>query len=202
MQPDDVLDFWFPPGFNQDEATLMQQVPRWFRGGADEDIIHRFAALTEAAALGAHDDWALTPRTRLALVLVLDQFSRSLWRDSARAYAQDAKAARLAEAAIDAGDHLSLPPFEGMFLCVALGHSEDMRLHDKSCDAARALAERAPPQLRRLFDVCVSQAEAHRDVIRRFGRHPHRNHALGRQSTPEEETYLKSETPPHMRKVQ
>jgi uncharacterized protein (DUF924 family) len=197
--PDEVLGFWFPPGFDADEASLRAQIERWFAGGTDADIRDRFAEPTDAAARGGLAGWAATPRGLLALVLVLDQFSRSLYRDTPRAFAQDPHAQRLAREAIERGWHRDLAPWEATFLAVALGHSEDLALHELGIAAIGELTPRVPAAHARLWQHSLSQARAHRDVIRRFGRHPHRNAVLGRPSTPAEEAYLRSETPPHRR---
>jgi uncharacterized protein (DUF924 family) len=199
MTPEDVLSFWFPPGYDRDEPSCRKQITCWFRGGTDEEIIRRFAAVTDDAAAGGLRDWDTTPRGRLAHLLVLDQFSRSLYRDTPRAFAQDARASKLAVAALDAGDADQLAVWEATFLAVALGHSEDLALQDRAVAVVASLVERAPPYLRALVVHALGQAKAHREVIQRFGRHPHRNKILGRENTADEEAYLAKETPPHQR---
>jgi uncharacterized protein (DUF924 family) len=193
-----VLGFWFPPRLDRDEASLFAQSKRWFRGGTDDDIRARYAELTERAARGELDEWAQTVRGRLALILLLDQFPRSLWRDTPRAFAQDPKAQALAREAVDAGLHRQLAPWELLFLSLPFGHSEDLSLQDRSVALAEEMAAQASPPLEKLCEASARQARAHRDVIRRFGRFPHRNAILGRQSTPSELEYLKTETPPHL----
>ena len=199
--PEEVLAFWFPPGFDADEASVRAQIARWFRGGTDEEIHRRFGPIARDAAAGRLDEWARTPRGRLALVLVLDQFSRSLYRDTPDAFAQDARAQALARDALERGWHESLSPWEATFLAVALGHSEDLALHDLGVGALEALTQRVLPAQADLWRHNMSQARAHREVIRRFGRHPHRNRVLGRRSTPDEEAYLASEVPVHQREL-
>jgi uncharacterized protein (DUF924 family) len=198
---EDVLSFWFPPGAETDEAGVRAQLERWFRGGTDAEIGRRFPATAEAAARGELDAWAATPRGLLALVLVLDQFSRSLYRDTPRAFAQDPRAQSLAREAIERGWHLGLEPWEATFLAVALGHSEHLALHDLGIAALEERTPDVPAEQASMWQHNLSQARAHREVIRRFGRHPHRNAVLGRTSTPEEEAYLASETPPHRREL-
>src|SRR5262245_34254267 len=105
-QPDEILSFWFPPDLiGAGEPRFIEQVKFWFRGGADEEIVRRFSEVTEHALGGGLADWEGDPRRRLALVLVLDQFPRSLYRDSPRAFAGAARAERLCLATLDAGDH-------------------------------------------------------------------------------------------------
>jgi uncharacterized protein (DUF924 family) len=201
MSPDEVLDFWFPPGLDRDEPTHRAQVMRWFRGGTDDDIRARFGPTLDAAIRGELDGWAATPRGRLALILVLDQFSRSLFRDSARAFAQDARAQQLTLEGLDRGDDRELAPWERIFFVLPLGHSEDLALQERSVAYAEALIDEAPPALRGIYEMSARQAAAHRDVIRRFGRHPHRNAVLGRTSTPDEQAYLAAGDFPHQRRV-
>src|SRR6476469_5546329 len=119
---EDVLAFWFPPGLDRDEATHRAQIIRWFRGGTDDEIRARFVPTLEAAIRGELDGWTATPRGRLALILVLDQFSRSACAGTARAYAQDARAQALAREAFDRGEHAGLAVWEQIFLSLPCGH--------------------------------------------------------------------------------
>jgi uncharacterized protein (DUF924 family) len=201
MSPDEVLDFWFPAGLDRDEPTHHAQVVRWFRGGTDAEIVARFGPTLDAAIRGELDGWAATPRGRLALVLVLDQFSRSLFRDSPRAFAQDARAQQLALEGLARGDDRALAPWERMFLVLPLGHSEDLALQERSAAYAAALVGDAPPALRGIYEMAAGSAREHRDVIARFGRHPHRNAVLGRTSTADELAYLAAGNFPHTHKV-
>jgi uncharacterized protein (DUF924 family) len=201
VAPEEILAFWFPPGYDADEASLRAQLEHWFREGTDTEIRLRFAHVAEAAARGELDAWAETPEALLALVLVLDQFSRSLYRDTPRAYAQDDRAQVLARKAFERGWHRRLAPWQATFLAVALGHSEDLALHDLGIAALHELTPRVPIAQAKLWEHSLGQAQRHREVIRRFGRHPHRNAVLGRRSTPGEEEYLRSEVPPHLREI-
>jgi uncharacterized protein (DUF924 family) len=188
---EDVLRFWFPDPMPRDEESLRRQLEWWFRGGTDAAIAARFAPLAEDAARGALDDWAGAPRSRLALILVLDQFPRSLFRDSPRAYAQDAKARALALDGIERGHYAALAsPFEQTFFAMPLGHSEELHHLEHAVALTEEIARRAPPELRRALEHSAAQARGHRDVVARFGRQPHRNAILGRESTPEEREYL------------
>jgi uncharacterized protein (DUF924 family) len=188
---EDVLRFWFPDPMPRDEAGLRRQLEWWFRGGTDAAIAARFASVAELAARGALDDWAAAPRSRLALILALDQFPRSLHRDDPRAYAQDPKALALALDGIERGHYAALAdPFEKTFFAMPLGHSEELRHLDRAVELTDALARSAPPELRRVLEHSASQARGHRDLVARFGRQPHRNAILGRESTSEELDYL------------
>ena len=190
---EDVLGFWFPDLANADHARLARQLEWWFRGGADSGVQERFPLLLDRAARGALDDWSSAPRSRLALIIVLDQFSRSFYRDTAKAFAQDDKALTLALDGIAIGHYAALAtPWEKTFFFLPLAHSERLPLHERAVELAEQLLDQAAPQARRILEHSASQARGHRDVIARFGRHPHRNAVLGRQSTPEERDYLAS----------
>ncbi len=171
--PSAVLRFWFeetPPS-------------AWFRGGPERDrsVRERFGDLTERALEGALDPWADTPEGALALVLVLDQFPRQIWRDQARAFAGDARAQALTLQALEAGWIAAEPaPERRQFWLMPLMHSEDLALQDRSL-----------PLFERYTDARTADfARRHRDVIARFGRFPHRNAALGRPSSAGEEAFL------------
>jgi uncharacterized protein (DUF924 family) len=190
---EEVLRFWFPEHLRNDHAAMVRQFEWWFRGGADSAIIERFPPLLELATQGQLDSWANRPRSRLALIIILDQFSRSLYRNTARAFAQDKKALALALQGIDIGHYAALEtPWEKTFFFLPLGHSEELTHLDAAVKLAEELAEQAPAEIRMVLEHSVSQARGHREIIARFGRHPHRNAVLGRQSTPEELEYLAS----------
>ena len=188
-----VLKFWFPPELRDDHAAMVRQFEWWFRGGADPGIAERFSSLLERAKQGELDHWSHGPRSRLALIIVLDQFSRSLHRGTAQAFAQDGKALALALQGIEIGHYRALAtPWEKTFFFLPLGHSEELAHLETAVKLAEELAEQAPEELRRVLEHSAAQARGHRDVIARFGRHPHRNTVLGRPSTPEELEYLAS----------
>jgi uncharacterized protein (DUF924 family) len=198
-----VLSYWFPEGIDDaDPEALRRQMQRWMAGGpeVDRETTERFGEVLEQARRGELDHWAQTARGRLALIVVLDQFSRNVYRGSRLSYAQDEKALRLAVEGIDLGVDRGLSAMERFFFWLPLGHSEDLALHERSVSHAEEEAANAPSHLREGAEFGVSQAKAARDVIARFGRHPHRNEILGRHSTPEELEYLRTETPPHLRR--
>jgi uncharacterized protein (DUF924 family) len=199
---EDVLRFWFPELSGANHARMVRQFEWWFRGGANSAVAERFSLLLERATRGELDHWANWPRPRLALIIVLDQFSRSLYRDTARAFAQDPKALALALEGLEIGHYAALEtPWEKTFFLLPLGHSEELAQLGRAVALAEELAENAPPELRRVLEHSASQARGHRDVIARFGRHPHRNAVLGRQSTPEELDYLASGKLVHTRSI-
>jgi uncharacterized protein (DUF924 family) len=201
-ESEEVLGFWFPEPPPADHARMVRQCEWWFRGGADSVIAERFPLLLERATRGELDRWSTWARPRLALIVVLDQFSRSLYRDTARAFAQDQKALGLALEGIDVGHFAALEsPWEKTFFFMPLAHSEQLSYLEHAVTLAEQLVESAPPELRRILEHSASQARGHRDIIARFGRHPHRNALLGRQATPEELEYLASGKLVHMRAV-
>ena len=176
----EVLRFWFgePPGPSRAE---------WFRKDAafDERIRARFGGLHAAAARGACDAWRASAESNLALVIVLDQFSRNLYRDDARAFAQDAHARDCAVEALLRGDDLGMLPVQRQFLYLPFEHSEELRDQEKSLELFGALE--AFEETRGLTEW----AKRHHAVVARFGRFPHRNAALSRASTPEEVEFLR-----------
>ena len=203
VTPEEVLSYWFPEGIDDaDSQTRRHQMDRWLAGGpeVDREITERFGEVLEQARRGELDHWAQTARGRLALIVVLNQFSRNVYRDSPLSYAQDEKALKLAVEGIELGMDRKLESAERFFFWLPLGHSEELALQERSVRHAQEEAAKVPAQRRAGTEFEVSQAKATRDVIARFGRHPHRNEILGRTSTPEELEYLKTETPPHLRR--
>jgi uncharacterized protein (DUF924 family) len=200
---DQVLDFWFPADAGRDLTTHREYWVWRMGGGADRSIVERFSATTERAARGELDEWAATPRGRVALIVVLDQFSRSVWRDTPRAFAQDPKALALALAGYRNGHYDALTTgWEKTFFNMPLVHCEGPDLLprlDRVIELARALLAECPAYLRPMFEFHVQQPVEHRKVIAAFGRHPHRNRVLGRESTPEELAYLERGVFPHRR---
>jgi len=156
----------------------------WFKKTDEFDIeCAQFSEAVADARTGAYDDWAATSRGSLALLILLDQLPRNLYRGSALAFASDEKARSVARAAIDRGFDRELTVFERMFMYLPFEHSEDPADQDESVRLFELLGGE-------VADDPARYARDHRDVIRRFGRFPHRNAALGRTSTPEEEAYL------------
>lgn len=201
--PHQVLDLWFPG----DACLASRDAFRAFMeermyGGMDAVICSDFAELTEAAARGALDHWAETAEGRVALLIALDQFPRSLWRDTPGAYAQDIKANLLALEGVRNGHFDALAPHKKLFFVIALGHCEGPD-HLARLDLAEELAERVIAEMPEGFegfgDQLRGQSARVRGVITRFGRHPHRNPVYGRVSTPEEEAYIATGDFPHVK---
>jgi uncharacterized protein (DUF924 family) len=204
--PEQVLAFWFPEGIDRDMETHKSHLQWQMRGGADAAIVERFAATTAAAARGELDGWTETARGRLALVVVLDQFSRSVFRDTPKAYAQDGKTAALVQAGLDNGHYAELQtPWERTFYGIGLAHAEGpdaLQRMDRAIELADEVAAQAPAHLRPLYEFSAQQPREHRKVLEQFGRHPHRNAVLGRESTRAEQAYLKDGAFPHQREIE
>jgi uncharacterized protein (DUF924 family) len=155
--PENVLSFWFgPPGTNEDEMT---RILRWFRGGAsmDEEVARRFGPSVEAALRHDLDSWAATTRGRLALVLLLDQMTRSLYRNDFRSYAGGAQAQALSAEAFDRNMHRALEFPERMFLAMPMAHAEDVALQERVAQLANDLAANVPPTYRAMTAMMVEQ---------------------------------------------
>lgn len=186
LRAQEVLDFWFgAPGSPEHGQTR----DLWFtkRDDADALIRTRFGALIDAALRGDLDAWARVdedpPRGALALIVLLDQFTRNAFRDTARAFAGDAQALVVATALVDGGQDRQLTLLERQFVYLPFEHAESLPLQQRAVALFTQLAA----------DGLASPLEwaiKHRDVIARFGRFPHRNVQLGRPSTPAEEVFL------------
>ncbi len=186
-----IMQFWF--GAATDDLEVAQQRGDvWWKKNAqvDNTIRERFAGVLEAAAQGKHDDWLDDARGRLAMIILADQFSRNMYRDTPRAFANDALALSWCKGGLDSDVDSKLRPIERVFLYMPLEHSEAIEDQHRSVALFTQLAERVAPQQRKLFDGYRDYAVRHRDIVQRFGRFPHRNAILGRESTKEELAFL------------
>ena len=191
---DDVLTFWFGTAPAADAAGFGARMQRWYLGGPAEDVAirERFADTIERALAGELDGWADTPRGGVALILVLDQMTRSVFRGTPRSFAGDARAQRIALAMLDAGAVWVLSWEERHFVYMPLVHAEDAALLDRFNALFPRTLPLVPDFARPLLGDGIEQGRKYRDLIARFGRFPHRNEALGRASTPEEVEFLKT----------
>lgn len=176
------------------------------QGGMDAIICENFSELTDAAARGYLDHWAETPRGRLALLIALDQFSRSLWRDTPAAFSQDIKACRLCLEGIANKHYAALDHmWEQQFYVIAMSHCEGPD-HLTRMDLCTQLTDESiktlPPEIISMGTMATEQGHRVRANIKRFGRHPHRNEVLGRPSTPDEQSYIDSGDFPHHRIIE
>ena len=193
----DVLEFWF--GARPYSADKVARRMRFWFGDAsapelqpqhDETARLRFSALATAAARGELNVWESSPRRRLALILLLDQFPRNIHRGAALAYAQDRHALELAVGGMQLGADAALDPVERIFFYMPMQHAESREVQDESVAAFRRLTAECPAELAAIFSDTLHYAEKHRALIECFGRFPHRNTVLARVSTPEEIAWL------------
>ena len=193
---DAVLAFWF----EEKELSAPQidgRMDIWFGEDPvfDLEIIKEFSDDVDRASEGKLDHWANEPRGRLALILLLDQFRRNIYRNTADAFSCDKQALKLCvEGAMEKKDK-GLSPIERVFFYMPLQHAESRKVQQKSCDIFNKLAEAMSPTYKETFQTIAQFAELHRDIVERFGRFPHRNSLLGRRNTPDEEEFLTGDSP-------
>ena len=193
---DEILSFWF-----KEQELSAPQIDRrmdtWFGGDPDFDheIQKRFADDVDRACEGGLDHWADEPRGRLALIILIDQFRRNLYRNTAQAFSMDRLALKLCvEGAMEKKDK-GLTPIQKVFFYMPLQHSESSKVQAKSVELFSRLAESVSPTFQETFLTIAQFAELHKDIIDQFGRFPHRNKLLGRENTPEEDEYLAGDSP-------
>ena len=201
IAPEEIIDFWFPDG---PAPNLKEHLDLWMwrmRGGANEEILKKYSKVTQMAANGEFDHWAETAAGRFALIIVLDQFPRTVWAGTAKAFAQDPKALTLCLEGFENGhfDALEYVWYKIAYK-IPLEHCEcpeHLANLDRAVAIAEALAEEAPAHLKEAYRRGSQQPKLHRAVVAAFGRHPHRNEILGRESTDAELEYLSSGDLPH-----
>ncbi|MEQ9434555.1 DUF924 family protein [Hyphomonas sp.] len=191
--PSDVIAFWIGDAASSaEEAGVRNKM--WFAKSEDIDaeIRAKFLPLLETLAAGPlADDWAERGTSeRLAAIIVLDQFSRNLFRGSPRAFSQDALALRLCKEGLSLREDLTLSEAERIFFYLPLEHSEDIGDQTRAVEMFSALVKDARSAFRQLAEATLEYAYAHKAVIEQFGRFPHRNAVLARETTPQEAAYL------------
>lgn len=185
---DDIHQYWFGPLDDAGMSNTSQQ-KLWFQSTAEDDEVCqiRFAPLVADAVAGELQDWPASDRGLVALILVLDQFTRTIYRGTPQAFSGDPRALALAQHCIAHGHHQRLPAIHQVFLFLPLEHSENLEVQEECVELFEELA--AVTGLEAIAGF-TRYAVAHRDVIARFGRFPHRNAILGRESTAEELAHL------------
>ncbi len=186
-----ILRYWFGED-DTDAGILTARGELWFRKDptVDAEIRARFAAWVERAARGELERWGDTSRGRLALIVLLDQFTRNIHRDGADAFAQDHRALAHSLEGQSRGQDRELKLTQRVFFYMPMEHAESLPVQDESVRRFEALRAEAGAPLAEPFDGFLDYAYRHRDVILRFDRFPHRNALLGRENTPAEEEYL------------
>ncbi|MEM9402795.1 MAG: DUF924 family protein [Pseudomonadota bacterium] len=191
-----ILSFWF-----REQSLSAPQIDRrmdiWFgeSDAFDQEIREEFMDDMQRASDGELDHWAEQPRGRLALILLLDQFRRNVYRGQADAFARDAVALKLCvEGALQKKDQ-GLTPIQRAFFYMPLQHAESRKAQKKSVALFSQLADAVSPTYRETFLTIAGFAELHHDIVEQFGRFPHRNRVLGRDNTAEEDEFLGEGTP-------
>ncbi len=193
---DEILSFWFM------EQTLSApqidgRMDTWFGDDPvfDEQIAREFADDVQRASDGQLDHWAHESRGRLALILLLDQFRRNIFRNTAEAFEMDKAALKLCvEGAMEKKDK-GLAPIHKAFFYMPLQHAESRKVQAKSREIYQRLAEAVSPTFKETFETISQFADLHADIVEQFGRFPHRNKLLDRENSPEEEEYMAGDSP-------
>ena len=191
-----ILAFWF-----KEHAMTAPQIDRrmdiWF--GEDEvfdlECKKEFSDDIEQASAGELDHWAADPRGRLALILLLDQFRRNIYRNTADAFAMDKAALKLCVEGARNRKDKGLTPIQQAFFYMPLQHAESLKAQEMAVEIFNRLAGAVSATYRETFETMATFAELHHDIIKQFGRFPHRNQLLGRENTPEEDEYLAGDAP-------
>lgn len=186
-----VLDYWF--GFKRGDAEVSaDKGALWFRKSSetDREIEREFGELVSQADNGAFNGQVHTPKNRLAVIILLDQFTRNIYRGKPNCFSSDPLALQLALDGLEDKQDQQLRPIERVFFYLPLEHSEDLALQDRSVELFSELAAKTPDECKKIFSGYLDYAVRHREIIARFGRFPHRNDILGRASTEEEAEFL------------
>lgn len=188
---EEVLEFWF--GSLDGEADYPDDhAGKWFGGDEsfDDEIRLHFAELHAEIAAGEHEMWSESPRGRLAMILVLDQFSRNMFRGTPKMFAYDEEALALSLELLDRGMDEELRFVERAFAYMPLMHSEHLAIQQRCVDCFERLLDEVPAEQRERYENYLDFAERHRNIVARFGRFPHRNEVVGRETTEEEAEFL------------
>lgn len=191
---DVILKYWFADTV-KNQNSVADREAFWFGGDEemqtrDLEITERFGRDMQQALRGELDEWRSEPRTALALILLLDQFTRNVYRGTARAFSGDAAALALTLAGLNSQQDHKLYPIERVFFLMPLQHAEDIGAQERGILEFQRLVHEAPPEYRSFYDNVLTYARIHRDLILQFGRFPHRNASLGRANSPAEAAYL------------
>jgi uncharacterized protein (DUF924 family) len=191
MEIEQVIEFWFGGDLN-DPKLAKRQSPLWWKKNTQTDALIRqkFAAGLQSLVNGDYNHWLESPRGRLAAIIVADQFSRNMYRDSARAFSQDGLALSWCLDGMALKQDVELPYLGRVFFYLPLEHSESLEMQDLSVKKFAELARLAGAKKGDVFSGFEDFAQRHRDVIQQFGRYPHRNRIVGRESTAAEQLYL------------
>ncbi len=184
-----ILRFWF----GDDPNHPLKNSSLWWKKdlGLDEEIRQKFESDLRRAASGELEDWKKSPQECLAYIILLDQFSRNIYRNTPQSFAQDKLALTASLVGQEQGLDQQLTPVERWFFYMPMMHSEDREIQNASLKKYRELADHAAPELKKTFEGAYDFAARHAEIVERFGRFPHRNVILGRDSSAEEKEFLK-----------
>lgn len=191
---DSILNFWFGNIVGNEIPSEAHRKKWWIKNyETDEQIRSQFGYFLEMAITGDFQSWSLTANGSLALIILLDQFSRNIYRDKSHAFSQDQKALVFCLEGIKRGFDCELHPVQRIFFYMPLMHSEDISIQEKSIKCFSNLVKqfKTPEPIANMVSGSYDYALKHYEIIKRFGRYPHRNGILGRASTPEEIEFLK-----------
>ena len=191
--PTSILDFWLGDGMTQGWPTQKLN-KRWFQGGAalDQEIKARFGVRVLQALGGDLQDWETQLESRLALIILLDQFTRNVFRASAQAFEGDARAQRVVLQTLQRHEDTQLPWVGRLFMYMPLMHAETLALQQESIARFSSLLAEAPAPLKPKLQGNLDFARQHHDIIEKFGRFTYRNAVLGRTSTPQVQEFLRT----------
>ena len=186
-----IISYWFG---ELDDAGFSQELQKkkWWSGSSEVDleISHQFGHLVEEALRRGLKHWKNSEQGRLALILLLDQFTRNIYRGTERAFSGDHRALKICKLGLSEKTDLALPIEHRVFFYMPLEHSENLDDQELCIRMLSSLKREAPANKQKVIDDYIGFAEQHRDIIKRFGRFPHRNSILNRTNTREESTYL------------
>ncbi|MDK1024320.1 MAG: DUF924 family protein [Gammaproteobacteria bacterium] len=188
---EDIIEFWFSDSLDSPESARNRS-KFWYVSNSvtDDEIRTQFGPVLEAAHNGLISDWEASPEGALALVILLDQFSRNIYRGDAKAYSGDELALAIAKRAVQSGFDQDLPGLQRLFLYHPLHHSEQISDQEKAVALFQNVEDQSPEDWREFLHGFTKFAIHHKDVVTRFGRFPHRNKILHRRNTKEEQAYL------------
>lgn len=189
-----ILDYWFGENVNSADNIATDKQKLWFTGGQeiDREITHLFANALDEAKKGTYVAWENTALSRLALIILLDQFSRNIYRNTKGMYGSDAQSLQLCLTGLEKKMDEELLPIHRQFFYMPLQHAEDLKLQQKSVQMYKKIREDAPEITKDYFSKAVNSATRHCEIIQMFGRFPHRNKILQRESTKEEQEFLQT----------
>jgi len=192
MQPQEVLEYWFDDAAKIKADELKDYFQRWFQGSKelDKEICTRFGKAVKQAAGDELALWENTTEGKLALIILLDQFTRNVFRGTGKAFAYDAKALRFCQKLIESGVDKDLSWAERGFAYMPMQHAEDRIIQQQGVEAYMGLVDDTADELKKVVTGFLLSAREHKTIIDKFGRFPHRNKVLDRESTDEELIYL------------